>query len=228
MTTPVGFIPPFTLGADATTENVDKIPKGLLPVGYTTGAGVAWSVQQFQERPNALRIVQDFGSDVTADYIDMETGAATPEDCARWYPKALESYHAGRRPGQKHPGIYASMNNITPLVNHLISVGITSGPFLIIAKWGISQASAEMLEAAAGGPFPVVGMQIANDGPYDFDVYDTAWIMNASHSKDQPPPGQWNQVNPFVWREAEIVGTNLGGIMHSFRFAPGDGHWFAV
>jgi len=144
-----------------------------------------------------VRICQNGGSDTTADVLDVEAGAATNEDAAIWYPKARADYEAGRRPGQRRPALYTSANNVTPLVNTLIAAGITAGPGLWQAHWGIGQAAAEEMLNASSGPFPVVGVQYQNGATYDYDVWLESWLTATSVSPTPPP-------TPTVppWQEA--------------------------
>jgi hypothetical protein len=216
----------FIMGADATAQNINSLPKGLLPVGYSTGTpDVMWTTQDFDNHPGALRICQDNGSDETADYIDVESGAATYQDAAVWYPKALQSYETGQRPGQRWPGMYVSMSNVTALANELVAAKITAGPKLIIAKWGTAATSADAVIAAASGPYPIVGMQIADVGVYDLDVYSESWVNEVSKTPlPAAPPGQWSDDN-WDWKDAVITGIGLDGELISFAFNPATGSW---
>jgi hypothetical protein len=181
--------PPIVIGYDTTHANITHLPPGQQAAGYTTGPPfIKWTDADWAAHPGALRIDQDFAaSDFTADYLDVETGAATNTEAANWYRKALASYHAATRPGQRAPGIYTSANNVTPLVNALIAAGVTSGPRLIVANWNLAQWQALAEVAAASGPYPIVGIQFADPGPYDINVFSSAWL-HAVSAKPAPPP----------------------------------------
>jgi hypothetical protein len=169
------------VGYDCTHNNIPNTPHNAQLAGYTTGTpDIKWTPEDFAAFPKALRICQDEGSDVTADYIDDEAGAATDTSAAEWYPKALSSYESGKRPGQHHPSIYKSADGITPLVNSLIANGITSGPGLIVADWDLTQAQAVADVQAAAGPFPIRGIQFHNEGAYDIDIWDLDWVNTVS------------------------------------------------
>ena len=185
--------PPIVVGYDATHANITHLPPGQQAAGYTTGSpDIRWTDADWNAHPGACRIDQDANAfDHTADYLDVETGAATPADCPAWYRVTLANYHAGARPGQRWPGIYCSANSVTNVVNHLIAGGVTSGPRLIVANWNLAEWQALAEVAAASGPFPIAGIQFADPGPYDIDVYSSAWL-DAVSVKPKPvdePPG---------------------------------------
>src|ERR1700757_214985 len=99
---------------DATHSNVKVIPAGILAALYTTGSSDIKATQaDFNAHPNAIHIVQDHGSDTTADVIDMEFGAATPQDVVNWLPKARNAFNNATRPGQRWPGVYLSLSRLT-------------------------------------------------------------------------------------------------------------------
>lgn len=166
---------------DAIRVNVASLPKGQA-AGYTTGTGVVpWGAAEWAAHPGAVRIDQDpAASDTTADVLDVEAGAATIGDCPAWSEGAAASYAAGRRPGQRHPAIYCSLSNVTPVVNALVSAGITSGPGLWIANWNLTEAEARALVEVASGPFPVIGVQYGNRGSYDVSVFSGPWLAAVS------------------------------------------------
>lgn len=189
--------PPIVVGYDSTHANIDRLPPGQQAAGYSTGSpDIRWTDADWAARPGALRICQDHGSDATADYLDVEDFAARNIDAAGWYKRALASYHAATRPGQRWPGFYTSANNVTPLVNALIAGGVTSGPRLIIANWNLNQPQAAadlgaaLILLASGGadPFPIAGFQFADPGPFDIDVYSSAWLDAVSAKPPPPPP----------------------------------------
>jgi hypothetical protein len=68
-------------------------------------------------------------------------------------------------------------------VNALTAAGITSGVSLWIAHFGISEANAAAVVAAASGPFPVTGFQftdLGGGGAYDLDIFSQAWLAAQS------------------------------------------------
>ena len=181
---------------DAIHANIAHLPKGQA-AGYSTGTGpVPWTPADWAAHPGAVRICQDpRATDPTADVLDVEAGAATLAVCARWAEAAAANYAAGKRPGQRHPAIYTSLSNVTPVVNALIAGGITEGPCLWIAHWGITQDQAATVVQIAGGPFPVIGVQYRNAGLYDVSVFSELWLGTVSGSPPvhpQPhPAGQF-------------------------------------
>ena len=172
----------MTKGADAVSVNVHTIPVNIPQLaGYTTGSGwVPWTGAQWSAHPNALRICQDPGAtDLTADILDVESGAATLADCAPWAIHALANFHAGTRPGQRSPAIYMSGSNVTPVVNALIAGGVHAGVGLFVAAWNGREYAVEQLNKS-GGPFPVVGVQYEDAGSYDLDLFLASWLNNRS------------------------------------------------
>lgn len=171
------------IGYDATTVGEPHIPAGKQSAGYTTGAGIAWTPEQFAAHPNAVRICQDAGAtDTTADVLDVESGAATIADIPGWYHKAVSNFRAGVRPGQRYPTVYASLSNITPIVTALTKDGLhTEGdaPYLWVAHWGITEAQA-LADLTDQPPFNIVGYQFASAAEFDTDVFETDWLDKRS------------------------------------------------
>ncbi len=210
-------LPPIIVGYDATHQNIAHLPPGQQAAGYTTGSpDIRWTAADWAAHPGALRIDQDAAaSDFTADYLDVETNAATDAEVATWYKRALASYHAATRPGQRWPGFYTSASNVTPLVNALIAGGVTSGPRLIIANWNLTEPQAAAALAAAiavlasgtADPFPVTGIQFADPGPYDIDVYSSAWLHAVSAVPKPPPGGPFRHVADGKLSLAQIAAT---------------------
>ena len=174
---------------DCTTQNVDHLPPGELAAGYTTGHDIAWTTPQWHAHPGAIRICQDYAAtDRTADVLDVESGAATYSDCPGWATDAMANWDADTRPGQRKPAIYASANNITAVVDALVAGGVTSGVGLWVADWNWTEAQAVKDVQDAAGPFPIIGVQFADPGPYDDDVFDAAWVADVS-GLPKPPAG---------------------------------------
>lgn len=167
---------------DATHDNASHLPAGQA-AGYTTGSGthIRWTDADWKAHPGAVRICQDpAASDETADILDIEQGAATTAVAARWAQHAAANHAAGKRPGQRHPAIYMSLSAVTPVVNALIAGGVTEGPGLWIAHWGITAEQAATVIRLASGPFPVIGVQYRNAGLYDISVFSRAWLDEVS------------------------------------------------
>ena len=217
---------------DATHRNILAIPKGTLAALYTTGSQDIQATQtDFDNHPNAVRICQDHGSDVTADIIDMETGAATPQDVITWLGKARNSFNSNMRPGQRWPGVYLSLSRLTEQANALVAAHDNNVP-LWIAEWGLSQATALANINAANGPFPTVAFQIKNLGTSDFSLFSTDWLNKRSGMPTQitphVPPGQWNDPKQWEWKQAVEFGIGLDGKIHAFVYNPADGTWTKV
>jgi hypothetical protein len=187
---------------DATHDNIAHLPKGQ-SAGYSTGlGGVMWTPSDWASHPAAVRISQRIAlqdEDFTADVLDYEFGAATDADLVPWSKRALAHYAMGSRPGQRWPTLYASMSNITHVVNVLISGGITSGINLAVANFSLTRQMAVNMVSLAGGPFPVVWCQYTDAGLYDLGIVSVPWLKAVSVKGSppptpppvrQPPPGQ--------------------------------------
>lgn len=199
------------VGYDATRVEAPSLPRGAqIYAGYSTGSGdVPWTAALFAQYATALgpclRIDQDpSASDPTADYLDVESGAATVADCPGWANRALADFRAVARRGQRTPAIYMSAGNVTAVVNSLIGGGVTSGVGLVVANWSITQATAITDVLAAAGPFPVVGVQFSDPGPYDVNIFSRNWLLNQAGGV-QPPPAP-PAVPVFPYPAADYLG----------------------
>ena len=226
--------------ADATTGNLHTVPSTYKQLaGYTTGNGIAWTAAQWAAHPTAIRICQNPGAtDLTADVLDVESGAATVADCPGWAKAALANWHVATRPGQRSPAIYMSQSNVTAVVNALTAAKVT-GIGLFVADWTGSRGDAVATLASSGGPYPIIGVQWADAGTYDKDVFLDSWL-NARSSKtpvkpvpvkpapySSVPPGQWTD-GGWTWQSVAIAGMGLDGKTHSFKFDPSTGLWQKV
>ena len=185
----------FVVCYDAIRTNIPSLPRGAQQyAGYSTGSGVVpWTDEDFAQHATALgpclRIDQDpAASDPTADILDVEAGAATFTDCPWWAKRALADYKTARRPGQRSPAIYVSAANVSAVVNSLITGGITSGVGLVVANWSLTEAQALADVLAASGPFPVIGIQFTDAGPYDVSVFRADWLADQSGKPAPAPP----------------------------------------
>lgn len=182
----------ITLGADVLSCNLHLLPAGAFPVIglYVTQAGggsgyIAATEAQLAEHPGCVKIAQlPTGDPYWADVLDYEAGAATAAELATWAEGARLSYKEGSHPGQRMPAVYVDASNVHVAVNTLTAGGITSGVGLGIANWNLTEAVAVRDVINRAGPFPVVWVQYADAGPYDLDVWSTAWL-NARSGKPQ-------------------------------------------
>ena len=194
------------IGIDATHANIAQLPPGLQYAGYSTGTpDIRWTAEDWAAHPGALRICQDQGAtDATADYLDVERGAAVNGEAPGWYRRAVIAWRAGIRPGQRWPGIYTSQSNVTPLINALIAGGVTSGPRLIIARWDLGSTLDDILAIArAGGPFPVVGWQVQSFAAFDLDLFSGAWLAGVSKPPAPAPPPLKTQLEGVALEAAQ-------------------------
>jgi len=174
---------------DATHDNIGHMPPGQ-HAGYTTGTpDIRWTAEDWAAHPVAVRIDQDpAASDKTADVLDVERGAATVADVVPWVQAAHANRAKGARPGQRWPAIYASQAALTPIANALKAAGIT-GVFFWVADWNLDAQQAGAEVAAAGGPWPVVGVQYRNAGLYDVSLFSSAWLTDVTpHPAPVPAP----------------------------------------
>ena len=218
-------------GADTTTGNVGALPNVGLVAGYVTGPGIAWTAAQWAAHPNAVRIAQSpvIATDeaANADVLDVENLAATFADCGPWALAAMAAWKAGVRPGQRWPAIYASQSNLTPVCNALAAAKIT-GVGLWVANWSDSYTAACQMLQASSGPYPVIGVQYANAGAYDLDVFLASWATYKSVApapKAQVPPGQWLNPAAWEWKDAQVTGHGMNGQMYTFTLDTATGTW---
>jgi len=228
-------------GADVTGSNFHALPAGIgIAAGYITGTGgVEWSAEQWAAHPDAIRIDQspvNTTADETADILDFEQGAATLADLAPWALAARSAFARVARPGQRHPAIYASQSSLTPVCNALAAARVT-GVGLWVADWTGNRDAAVATLQASSGPYPVIGVQYADKGEYDADVFLLSWVNTRSaKAGPQPapaarpalPPGQWDNPDAWEWAEATVIGTGLDGRMHAFAYSKAGNTWAKV
>ena len=221
----------ITFVRDATHRNINSIPAGMLAALYTTGSvDIKATSADFQKHPNAIRICQDHGSDDTADMLDIEDFAATPNSAVDWVNRARHSFFTNKRPGQRWPGCYMPRSLLTPTANALTNAKLSDVPFWI-AHPGMPQSDAISQITIASGPFPIVGFQIRFETTTDFDVFSTQWLDKRSGTmaiKPTVPPGQWDDPKAWEWQDATISGIGKDGRLHTFTYNPGTGIWTKV
>jgi hypothetical protein len=179
-----------TVMHDAIHVNVPTLPHGFQNAGYTTGsADIQWTKEDWDAHPVAVRICQDkSASDTTADVLDVESGAATPAECAAWARSAAANYLTSQRKGQRSPLIYMSADSVTSVVNALIQGGIKSGIGLWVANFNLTQNEALAMLNDGSGPFPVRGVQYTDNPPHG--TYDTS-VMSSAWLEDRANKSQW-------------------------------------
>ena len=228
-------------GADATGASFSSLPRDLgVYAGYSTGSdGVPWTAEMWAAHPDALRIDQSPANtvmDETADFLDVESGAATLADIAPWALAARSAWARAARPGQRHPAVYASQANLTAVCNALATARVT-GVGLVVADWNDTKDAAIAVLQASSGPYPVVGVQYADAGTYDLDVFLASWVNTRSaQPKPAPapavkaavPPGQWNDPGAWTWAEVTVTGTGLDGHVHTFAYSHAGNTWAKV
>ena len=205
----------------------------------TGSGGVPWSPEHWAEHPDAIRIDQspvNTPLDETADVLDYERGAATLADIAPWALAAKAAWARAGRPGQRHPAVYASQSNLTNVCNALAAARVT-GVGLWVANWNDTRDAAVAMLQASSGPYPVIGVQYADRGLYDEDVFLESWL-NARSAVKPPqappaarpamPPGQWDDPKAWTWAEVALTGTGLDGKLHSFAYSKAGNTWVKV
>lgn len=208
------------LGFDATHANIGAVPHPGAAAGYVTGSpDVCWTAEDWAAHPGAVRIDQSPQAgpwDATADVQDYEGGAVRLDELAPRVKVMTAAYHAGARPGQRMPAVYASRNNITAVANALVAGGVTGGVGLAVADWSVTEAEATAAVASASGPFPIVWYQFANHGAYDEGVFSAPWLDTVSARPVAAPPGQWAR-DGWTWRHVAQVGIGLDDKLHMFH-----------
>lgn len=182
----------LTWGWDATHQDLGGVPAGQ-GAGYTTGTpDIAWTPADWAAHPGAVRIDQDAsGDDPTADAIDDEPGADSDTGSVGWFKRATAAFSAGARPGQRRPCFYRDLDGVPALTSAYLAAGLPVDAPLWLAHWGITMDSAAALIGTQMYPFRIVGVQFANRGAYDADVWDAAWLETVSAGPVPPvtPPG---------------------------------------
>jgi len=210
-------------GFDATHANIASLPAGQV-AGYVTGTpDIVWTAADWADHPGAVRIDQspaDTVPDYAADVQDFEHGAVTLAELVPRVKVMLAAFHAGARPGQRYPAVYASKDSIPQVTGTLAAAGLT-GIGLAVADYSVTQAEAEAAVADASGPFPVIWYQYADAGTYDEGVFSVPWLNSVSMAKPPPPPGQWADPSAWTWKEAFTGGTGLDGNLYLFRLEAG-------
>ena len=176
-------------GWDATGADLDQAPKTGQAAGYITGSGdVPWSLAQQKAHPGFVQIDQSpaLPPNPMADFYDLEAGAITVAEVAGIIKAAQLSFTLVSRPGQRWPGVYCSRDSVTDVVNALVANGVQCP--LGIADYDDSHSEAVTEVTNASGPYPVVWRQYEDAGPYDLDVFSTAWLANVSKIPDPVPP----------------------------------------
>lgn len=187
----------ITLGADVISANLHLLPPRAFPVLglYVTQAGggsgyIAATDAQLAEHPDCVKIGQlPTGDPIWCDALDFEAGAARLTEIPDWAKGAQESYSKGTHPGQRMPTVYVSASNVHVVANALAGGGVKSGVGLGIANWNLTEPQAAQDVIRASGPFPIVWIQYADPGPYDLDVFSTAWLNTRSGPRPKQPAG---------------------------------------
>jgi hypothetical protein len=227
-------------GYDITSENYALRPTapGFLPAFYSTGSsGIKATPAMWKAHPNALRIDQANGLDDTADVFDVEPGCYTAVSVVARVKVAMASYKAIKRPGQRWPAVYASRKGkpgygITDVTNALDAAGLHNANIgLYIAEWNNdrNQAIAEVSSSVpgVGNPYPVVGRQWRNVGPYDLDIFAEEWSVNVATAAftAESPPGPWTDSKEWDWKSVQITGIGLNNRLYTFTYNPKTGKW---
>lgn len=224
---------------DVTAANYGSAPKGVQLALYGTGTSkVAATAAMLKDNPNAVIIDQTPSAtayDDTADVDDYESGAVTLAELAPRAKARIAAYKSAKRVGQRMPLVYASKSNLTPVANALVKGGVISGVGLWVADWNLTQAEATAEVTAASGPFPVIGVQFKNAGPYDISIFSATWlaarsaIAKPAPPKATAPPGQWLNPGQWSWKGTPIItGTGLDNQEHAFAFNPDANNWSRI
>ena len=178
-------------GWDATHSNLGGVPAGQ-GAGYTTGTpDIKWTPEDWDAHPGAVRICQDAsGDDATADVIDDEPGADSDSGSVGWFKRATAEFDAGARPGQRRPCFYRDLDGVPELAAAIAAAGLPLNLPLWLAHWGITMDEAASLIGTQLHGMRIVGVQFANRGAFDSDVFDAAWLSAVSDGPVTPagPP----------------------------------------
>lgn len=170
-------------GYDVTGTNYSHRPASGQAALYMTGSGgIAATTAMWQANPKAVRIDQSpviNTVDTTADTYDVETGAITVAELPSVIADARANYNRGVRPGQRWPAVYCNQSTLTPVANALTSAKLT-GTGIWLANYNFTAAQAAAVIQQSSGPFPFIGIQHADVGFYDEDVWSVDWLNKVS------------------------------------------------
>lgn len=195
----------FEVVYDATHANIGNLPDNATYAGYVTGSpDIVWTPDDFAKHPNALRIDQTPVNgvwDALADGDDYERGAVALSELPVRAKLRMHAFNSNARPGQHRPFVYASESNLTDVANALVNGGVTSGVGLWVAHWTGSIIDAINAVRSRSGPFPIIGFQFVDPGPFDISVFATVYLNDRSGVvKPQP------SISGFVVYERQIEG----------------------
>lgn len=174
----------FEVVYDATHANIGNLPDSASYAGYVTGSpDIVWTQSDWDHHRDAIRIDQTPAGtpwDALADGDDYERGAVALSELPVRAKLRMHAFNSNARPGQRRPFVYASASNLTDVANALVKGGVTSGVGLWVAHWTGDIVGAIKEVAARSGPFPVIGVQFENPGPFDISVFATAYLNDRS------------------------------------------------
>jgi hypothetical protein len=166
---------PIITMIDATHDNVSSIPPSAPKVaGYVTGSGgIRWTAADWARFSGVkVGINQRPDSDpLLGDVLDVEPGAWTNEGAAQ---ACRERQQHGRE-----INLYSSQDNLTPLLNACIAVGVMVGN-LWVANYSLSCEEATAMVVHRSGPWPIQAVQWASNltlsqGNSDLSVTAPGW-----------------------------------------------------
>lgn len=221
------------LARDVTHSNLPSLGgwKGQVALYDTGSGGIAASAADYAAHPGAIHIDQDANAgDATADILDVETGAATPAEVPGWLDRARAAFRAGRRPGQRWPGVYVNGSNLTTVANAVMAAGVGVPVPIWLAEWNGNESADAAQIANTSGNFPLIGIQFMNNGTYDSDIFSSAWLNNQSggpvatptstdYNIAAPPPGWYKGGTPVI-----TFGTGTDGNVY-VTFTVGGKSW---
>lgn len=224
---------------DCTGANLPHVtpPLGQKMAGYVTGTnGVAWTPGQWADHPDAIRIDQspvNTPADELADVLDVETGAATPDDAPSWVRAARSNYLGVVRPGQRSPLVYVNRSNVTAVANALSA----AQPVISCGLWlaaPMARSEAETLVLTASGPFPIIGVQYSFQSLFDVSVFNGEWFRNVSRNAPEKPPAAPYAVrfqryqDGFGWVQDGVLSTHSATRYRVMINIPGRDEWHEI
>jgi hypothetical protein len=181
--------PSVVIMIDAIHDNVSNIPADAPKVaGYVTGTSdVEWTAADWARFATTAKVhVNQWpGSNpLLGDVLDVEPGAWTNEGAAQAC--------AERKKNGLPINLYSSQDNLTPMLNACIAVGVTAGN-LWVANYNLSIEEATALVVHRYGPWPIQAVQWASpssnprtlipgskltllEGDCDLSVTAPAWL----------------------------------------------------
>ena len=146
----------------------------------------SWVVAEF---PNACHLSITLNADEDADALDIENGAATPQQATGWWQRQ-------RNRGLERPCLYANASTMQASVVPLIRAGVIARP--LVRLWSAHYAGQHICSPHPAGPSPSQWTARSGRTPRGAATWtspfssltSSALLPHLSLSPHPPPPGR--------------------------------------